>query len=300
MPAHARRRRRLAPLLAAAALLVGVTALTLPQGAANAVTAPTCGGEVPAHKSTGAAWVCSFDDEFNGSALDTSKWTVQLTALGGYTTGTPSARPCYINSPSTVLEAGGYLALAVNKNTTAMKCGTFSSKYTAGSVSGLGKFSQAYGRFEIRAKFPATTVRGLHEALWMFPSNATKYGTQARTGEIDIAEVYSNHSTMAVPTIHYLAKKNDPNATSYKCNFSASAFHTYTLVWTTTSMTIAIDGATCITDVWNPAAPLKAPQPFDQPFFTVLTAGLGQNADSYVGTAPLPATTLIDYVRAWK
>ena len=38
-------------------------------------------------------------------------------------------------------------------------------------VTTYNRFSQAYGRFEIRAKFPAATVQGLQSAFWLWPDN---------------------------------------------------------------------------------------------------------------------------------
>ncbi len=66
-------------------------------------------------------------------------------------------------------------------------------------------------------------------------------------------------------------------------------------------MTILYDGKTCLVDRWDPAAPLVAPEPFDQPFFLALTQALGVNTNAFEpGITPLPATTQIDWVRVWK
>jgi hypothetical protein len=47
--------------------------------------------------------------------------------------------------------------------------------------------------------------------------------------------------------------------------------------------------------------PLTSPQPFDKPFFIALTQALGLYTNNYTpGVTQLPATTLVDYVRAWK
>jgi hypothetical protein len=45
---------------------------------------------------------------------------------------------------------------------------------------------------------------------------------------------------------------------------------------------------------------VASPAPFDQPFFLSLTQALGVGTNSPTASTPLPATTLVDYVRVWK
>lgn len=299
MSGAVRRPTRVAMLVAGVVLAASAVLVALPP-ASGATTAPTCGGEL-VKKPTGVALTCTFDDEFNGTALDRTKWTPQQTAIGGYTTGSLGSEVCYLDSTNDIKESGGYLSLVVRKELKTFRCGSFYTKFDGGTVSTTGKFSQTYGRFEIRAKFPAATVRGLHAALWMWPVNPTKYGAEPASGEIDIAEQYSSMPNTAAPYIHYVSKVNDAAVTNWGCAIPANAFSTYVLVWTTTTMTISINGKTCVQDTWQPRAPLVSPQPFDQPFFVVLTQGLGGiGTNSYVSATPLPATTEVDYVRAWR
>jgi len=285
---------------AAAGVVITLASVLTPQGAADASVAPYCGATV--YKADHSPWVCSFDDEFTGTALDLSKWTVQQTAIGGYTTGSPGNHVCYVNSKNNINVASGYLSLIVRKESKPVVCGALSSSFTGGTVSTYGHFSQTYGRFEVRARFPATTIAGLQEALWLWPVNATRYGPEPTSGEIDFAEAYSLHPTLMVPYIHYTPQKIDYNITSSTCTITIGAFHTYTLVWSTTTMTIAVDGRTCLSDTWTAAAPLVSPAPFNQPFFLVLTQGLGMNGNAYnpVKPAPMPAITTVDYARIWR
>ncbi len=265
----------------------------------------TCGAATMA-KPGGGTWTCSFDDEFSGTALDTTKWVAQQTANSGYTNGTGNAVVCYVNSPNNVSVSAGTLSLTVRKEAKPVTCadpwGNFTTQYTGGMVSGYGLFSQTYGLFEVRAKLPAASVPGLQETLWLWPANDIKYGAWPGSGEIDFAEFYSKYSTLDIPYIHYNAAKADPNVTSYNCVISNVAqFHIYGVEWTSSSITVSYDGKTCLVDRWNPAPPVVAPAPFNQPFFLALTQALGISTNAFVpGTTPLPATTQVDWVRVWK
>jgi beta-glucanase (GH16 family) len=145
-------------------------------------------------------WKCSFDDEFNGSALDTGKWVPQQTALSGFHSGAG----CIVNDPSNISEFSGSLNLTVHATPAPFSCGgPYTTHCASGSVSTYGLFVQAYGRFEVRAKLPAATVRGLRESFWLWPQNPTRYGTTwPRSGGADIAEVYSGDPGYAIPYIH--------------------------------------------------------------------------------------------------
>jgi beta-glucanase (GH16 family) len=109
-------------------------------------------------------------------------------------------------------------------------------------------------------------------------------------------------SSYDIPYIHYNAASNDPNVTAFTCVLSdPSAFHTYGLQWTPTSLTVLYDGKTCLVDHWNPAWPESGNDPFNQPFFMAITQALGVNSNAFVaGYTPLPATTSVDWVRAWS
>ena len=79
---------RLRALVAlAVALTSGAVLLGTQQGSAQAATAPDCGA--PVVKGWFQNWKCTFSDDFNGSALDTSKWVAQTTAASGFGMGTP-------------------------------------------------------------------------------------------------------------------------------------------------------------------------------------------------------------------
>ena len=235
-------------------------------------------------------WHCSFDDEFDGTSLD-SNWQPQLTANSGYVTGGPD---CYVDNPSTISVSGGYLNLSAVRVAPFPCAHGYDTSYQAGMVTSSMLFSQTYGVFEVRAKIPAATIAGLQETLWLYPQNLT-YGPWPASGEIDFAEFYSNDAGHDVPHIHYANSSSDANATAYGCTVNQHTFNTYAVDWTPKSITILADGRVCLID-----RPIGGPAPFDQPFFISLTQALGIGANAVSAATPLPATTQIDWVRVWE
>lgn len=294
-----RKTLRIAALLAG---LLAVLALTVPGGPAGAAaqTAPYCGATLV--KPGGGTWQCTFDDEFNSPALDRTKWTPITTAASGLSGG----GACFEDSTKNIWEWNGRLYLTVRKESAPFTCtspkGNFQTRYTAGQVATVGNFGQTYGRFSVRAKFPAATVAGLQSSLWLWPQANMANGLY---GEIDIAEEYSLYADRVVPYLHYWYDPLTVNATTdvnvvtnnYCMIADVHDFHVYTVEWTPTTITVIYDGQTCLVDNYLP----YGTSPFDQPFFVALTQTLGTGSNAYVsGSTPLPATTEIDWVRVWK
>ncbi len=255
-----------------------------------------CGG-TPIYKSDGSPWVCTFDDEFDGTSLNTNLWTVEQTSVNGYHSG----QECFVGSPNNVSVSGGALHLTARKEAAPFVCdsplGDYITQYTSGEVNTLNHFSQTYGYFEVKAKFPAATVSGLQSSLWLWPVNSTYYGaTWPASGEIDIAEWYSEYSSLVIPYIHYNPSggpKADPNVTNDACSVAdTTSYNTYGVIWTPQSITILMDGQTCLVDTWNPAAPEVKPDPFNMPFFVTLTQALGITTEFLHHQHPAPGHIL--------
>ena len=280
--------RKVAALGVAALLALGIVATEGP--ASTAVTTPNCGATK--YKADGTAWRCTLGEDFNGTALNTYRWKVVTSNDADY-----RDRPdCFMNSTKNVSVADGILKLT-SRRTARFTCGRGANAYSASGTSGListmGHFSQTYGRFEMRAKWPYTKQLGLQAAFWLWPEGASGL-MWPMSGELDIAEWYSKYPDRAIPYLHTTTSFLNPSgATNNYCILAnPSGWHVYTLEWTAKRIVIKYDGKTCL-DVAGGA-------PYNRAFNVSLTQAWGVKKNAATSTTPFPATTQISYLRVWK
>lgn len=245
---------------------------------------------------TGGRLQCTFVEEFTGNQLDPESWVRQDTARTGFRLG----RTCF--SPTrNVVVGGGAARLSVTRSFLPFSCrtpgGSFATQYLGADISTWGKFSQTYGRFEARLRFPGFEGAGYHGGFWGNPQQLL-YGAWPASGEIDIAEWWSVAPERVFPSLHYTGRTRED--TGWSCVMTnPEAFHTYAVEWTRDRMSFIYDGRTCFTRSWAPTT-LTAPAPFDKPFYLSLTFGEGWPLGPATSSTPFPATMVVDYVKAWQ
>lgn len=286
-------RRRTAGGLASLLLVAALGMLPgWPAEPAKAATSDACGALLA--KPGGGTWSCTFVDNFNGTTLDATKWvTADSRVSGFYMNGS-----CF--NGTGVSQAGGYLRLGVVRQvqTCTTPLGNVQTGYRGAGVSTFGRFSQTYGRFEARMKFPAYRAAGFHGGFWMNPQGRD-YGLWPGSGEIDIAEWFSQTPDNVYPSLHYTGSVGLLD-TKWDCTVTRpDLFHTYTLEWNAVGMDFYYDGALCFSREWQ-ATDLAKPAPFDKPFTVALIAASGGVTNAPTPSTPFPGTFVADYVKVWR
>eukprot|EP00887_Chlorella_sp_A99_P003145 scaffold9.g3145.t1 len=260
-----------------------------------------------------AGWTALWWDEFGGSSLDTSKWGYDI-GVGNWGWGNNESQ-VYTNLAANVNQKGGQLNIVALRD----KAGG----WTSGRINTLGKASfypgmttkdgTVYSTIHIEASIQVPGAgQGLWPAFWMFPVDLT-YGPWPASGEIDIMECINDMATAAAPHCVRLAALQDfkryvpPNGKPFP-----STLHTFAIDWTSSSITLSIDGKAMKTVVaantgtgqapaagwWTVATGTPKSAPFDKPFYIILNLAVGGLWPGYPNAAtPSPSTMLVDYVR---
>lgn len=245
--------------------LVGTPALD-PAPAATGVAEPTLPG-----------WRLVWNDEFDGNAVNTDRWTVVSSLPGGYL-------GCCLNygnaswAPDHVTVSDGQLHLISTNDPLEGK------PYTSGAVTTALTYSLTYGRIDIRAQLPRTP--GLWPAFWLLPVNGDSQSYAPY--EIDMLEAWGadTHQVFAYFHWHSYQIQCEASGPDY-----AAGFHVYTLIWTAGKMQWAVDGVTqCATTAHVPQEPL----------FLNMSVAVGGKNQATNGATILPQTMNISYVRVWQ
>lgn len=224
-----------------------------------------------------------FSDDFNvDGAPDASKWTAEI---GNGTNGWGNNELQYYKAENAVVEGG-------NLKITAKREASNGFDFTSARLMTHNKYDFTYGKVEIRAKLPSGG--GTWPAFWMLGSN---YATNPwpGCGEIDIMEHVGNNQNHVLGTLHMPGNSggNGISAGTTVAGLSDD-FHIYTLVWSATKITWAIDG-TVFHSYNNTAA-----TPFNSDFFMILNVAMGGNLGGTVDPAFTSSTLEVDYVKIYQ
>ena len=231
--------------------------------------------------NSGLLW----SDEFNyiGSP-DSSKWGYNIgRGENGWGNG---ELQYYTDRSSNVIVEDGYLKI------TAKRESYEGAEYTSTRMLTQDKFDFKYGKVEVRAKLP--TGVGTWPAIWMLGKSISSVGWPA-CGEIDIMEHWGNNQGFVQSALHTPSSYgNTQNHGGQSFSDVSTAFHVYSVEWTSEKMIFAVDGVTHYT--YNPTTKNSSTWPFDANQFLILNVAKQGSVDTNFTSS----TMYVDYVRVYQ
>ena len=166
----------------------------------------------------GVSYALTFGDEFEGTALDMTKWECcpewQRQNVN-----------CYWRNEAVSLDGNGNLCITSSYD---------SFDYIMGGIRSKGKFEQAYGYFEARCTL--NTIPGYWAAFWLMSEKVVNEDNSGVDGtEIDIMEsafFETSQLNHALNWDGYGAAQKAKWYQSQKDGLYDGSFHTFSLLWT--------------------------------------------------------------------
>ena len=239
---------------------------------AASVAGQDAAGEFLPPLPDGQTWKLAWSDEFEGSAVDQSKWEVM---------GDWKRRDGYWVKEDAYLDGKGNLLLRTKKD---------GDRYTCGAVRTKGKFEHRYGYWVCRCEFPKQP--GHWPAFWLMTASQGKIGDEGRDGtEIDIMEK-PWRDDRTTQNLHWdgYGKEHQGTGTQFRVAGLNEGFHTFGLCWTPEEYVFYVDGR----ETWR----TRAGGVSQVPEYAKLTEEIGKWGGD-ITQASLPDYFVADYVRVY-
>lgn len=250
-------------------------------------------------------YVLEFNDEFNGNALNRSKWFTRYIHAGGTLDRLNDEQQRYRDNDNHRV-SGGVLSLVARKVSQNDPAGI---NYESGMI--RSDWTARYGYFEARVRMPRGI--GLWPAFWLI-SDVSAEGAMSWPPEIDIFEYVNNgvedradmlHAgVVPLPGVAAPYTYVDPGFNTQWSFYTApynfhDGWHTIGAEWTPTSVTVFLDGKKLFTRsyLWNfPDGSTAGPAHI---LLNLAVGGSWAGRHGIDDTA-LPQSLQIDWVRAYS
>jgi alpha-L-fucosidase len=240
-----------------------------------AVLVPTrlqAAGEFLPPLPEGKSWKLAWQDEFEGNAVDQSKWE---------RCGDWKRRDGYWVKEDAYLDGQGHLILRTRQD---------GDRYTCGAVRTRGKFEHRYGYWVCRCKFGEEP--GHWPAFWLYTPSVGRIGDGGRDGtEIDVMEKPWREDR-TTQNLHWdgYGDRHRHIGTTFTVPGMSEGFHTFGLHWTPDEYVFYVNGQ----ETWRTSAGGVS----QVPEYAKLTEEIGKWGGD-IARAELPDCFVVDYVRVY-
>jgi beta-glucanase (GH16 family) len=242
----------------------------------------------------------SFRDEFTSNTLGTT-WAVRDKLNLSYDLAQVRKE--------NVSVSGGVATLSTQRLATPIEAAGRTRTYSSAYIDSIKTQSQAYGRWEIRAKLPAAAAgnKGIWPAFWLRPDDG-------KDGEIDIFEYYGTPTDKSWQPGHRTEGTVHFDSTNKTGKYKVSAwtpaatalddgkFHTWVMEWTPEAITFYVDGTKYYTVSASSDSRYKAVYGSGRKYNMRLNVQVGSDYWGGPNNTQTAAHTdfVVDYVRVWK
>ena len=261
-----------------------------PQGG-RTPTQPVRASSSAAQTSSSAAaasarhWKLTWSADFNKPGA-LNKWLY----VSGGSAGAGLKQLQWYDTANASVDKSGQLVITADRNTDGKTCWYGPCQYTSTRMNTMNTFTQTYGKFEARIKFPPGA--GLWPAFWLEGANVDQVGWPA-CGEIDVIEPNGKNPYLLEGYAHAPHLRHQAFLTISQP--ITGGFHTYGVVWNSRGITWYFDG-----HAYSHQSAYKN-WPFDKPFFIIMNLAVGGGyAGSPTGSTPFPAQMIVDWVRVYR
>ena len=250
-------------------------------------------------------WQLVWEDDFNGSSLNQSKWVHDIGTGSQYGMwGWGNGELQYYQPQNTTLNNGIAKIEVKEEPNGIIDSWSATSYFSSSKITTKGLFNFRYGKVEARIK--TIDGQGFWPAFWMLPSN----GSWPCDGEIDIMEQWGND---------YLTNSTSGAAHLGTCPYSSSThfyetsssyissgsyaddFHTYSVIWKEDTITWYVDEIELFS--LNPSSYWSIPSQSAWPFnanewYIMINLAITQAGPN--SNTVFPNQMEIDYVRVYQ
>lgn len=227
------------------------------------------------------SWVLTFEDNFDGTTIDETKWTIR-------------DRDQYVYHDKTFPTVkDGNLWLKIEKDETGRVMLGRIDTHKYDEYVDDSKWSQKYGFFECRADVPETDKT--YFAFWFMSAGVFDVGNDGRDGtEIDVCETaYLGDWTAS--TLHWDGYDSHHKSVTSLPRHAPDlhdGYHTFGLEWDPDTLKFYYDGK--LTWTYSGVAVPWVKE------YIILSSGTGDWVQGNIKNANLPYYAKVDYVRAWQ